>query len=885
MQKHRFARALGDLAARVAPAVAVLLSAVLAARCESLDGGADPAPKQASSVETSRLINSVPLSADTWSTWRDHYARIFYEPMSGADDRTFYRKIHSYVLETVTKPGNVALKSAEADSLYWVVLAYAYLNDASNSRQLDLAESACRKGIGLGDSSALASYGLAAVLLDQAERHPPTASTAAARQMRLREVEERIAHIEATVPKARLSLLRGRLESLRGRNDLADKLLRRATVDDPLNDNTALTYLSKSLSQADTPHPATNLTDPFVKRFPDNARIKAMHAIALYRDQRFPEAADTLQLALQQDATIAQMIGSQGVRAIEDGRALTPKVVEGIKAIKERRYEAAVALFRQVCTEMPDSPQAARWLADAMLGRVNEQLTRRNQSAAADAVREIARLCRRFPRNGELQAAYAAALFSDRHFAEAKAALLRAEELGADATRLVGPMGVAAIRAGQSAAAPQRVSWQRRAQSGEADSAPIALVVLEFFAVWGMWIVIMFAVGAILAAAIPRKPPASSSDVYVRSVREIWLERFYLVLLGLGLLAFYVVVPFVAVGLFSVTLALFGALLIVRIIHFGVLHRGLWATWGIVRCAFLAPRENTLRAPITEVEHPRLFEASREVAGRLNTEPADAVYLTPTSQIGVHQGGSGPFGLFGKRTRVLEIGVATLPMLTISEFKSILAHEYGHFTHKDPFFGRFIFQVTTSLAASMSVMNAAGGTLNYINPFYWFYWLNLKAYNLISAGFSRSREFLADRRATIAYGKPAFVGGLTKVTIDGRLYDATAYQNVRWLLSNQQMFVNVFQAYRDWRESPDLMQKRDSLLEQARQQKTSWFDTHPNFSERLAAIALFPNEPRSLEDDSAAALLTDLNAIETHLTNLLTQRLIQLPPPSAQPSR
>ncbi len=429
MQKHRFARALGHLAARVAPAVAVLLSALLAARCESLDGGADPAPKQASSVETSRLINSVPLSADTWSTWRDHYARIFYEPMSGADDRTFYRKIHSYVLETVTKPGNVALKSAEADSLYWVVLAYAYLNDASNSRHLDLAESACRKGIGLGDSSALASYGLAAVLLDQAERHPPTASTAAARQTRLREVEERIAHIEATVPKARLSLLRGRLESLRGRNDLADKLLRRATEDDPLNDNTALTYLSKSLSQADTPHPATNLTDPFVKRFPDNARIKAMHAIALYRDQRFPEAADTLQLALQQDATIAQMIGSQGVRAIEDGRALTPKVVEGIKAIKERRYEAAVALFRQVCTEMPDSPQAARWLADAMLGRVNEQLTRRNQSAAADAVREIARLCRRFPRDGELQAAYAAALFSDRHFAEAKAALLRAEEL------------------------------------------------------------------------------------------------------------------------------------------------------------------------------------------------------------------------------------------------------------------------------------------------------------------------------------------------------------------------------------------------------------------------------------------------------------------------
>ncbi len=96
-------------------------------------------------------------------------------------------------------------------------------------------------------------------------------------------------------------------------------------------------------------------------------------------------------------------------------------------------------------------------------------------------------------------------------------------------------------------------------------------------------------------------------------------------------------------------------------------------------------------------------------------------------------------------------------------------------------------------------MNAAAGSLNYFNPFYWFYWMHLKAFNLLSAGFSRSREFLADRRAAVAYGKQAFIGGPTKVTVDGGLYEATAYQNVRWLLSNQQMFANVFEAYRGGR--------------------------------------------------------------------------------------
>jgi Zn-dependent protease with chaperone function len=163
-----------------------------------------------------------------------------------------------------------------------------------------------------------------------------------------------------------------------------------------------------------------------------------------------------------------------------------------------------------------------------------------------------------------------------------------------------------------------------------------------------------------------------------------------------------------------------------------------------------------------------------------------------------------------------------------------------------------------------------------VNPIYWFYWLHLRAYNLVSAGFSRSREFLADRRAAIAYGKQAFAGGLSKVTVDGGLYDATAYHNVQWMLSNKQMFANVFQAYREWRDTPDLIQKRDSLLQQAQQKKTSWFDTHPNFSERLAAIALFPDERSTPENDSAADLLTDSKAVESRLTKMLTQRLMEL---------
>ncbi len=858
----------------------LLVAACTAAEPKRLAAAEQP-PDAVSYAQTSRILKGAPLSSQTWPVWRDQFLGIFYLPLRGVDDRTLCNNVYSYVLKVAAQPGSVDLKKMETDPVFLVALAYAHLSNANDPRSLDQAEKACRKGIELGDPQAIASCALAYVLLAQAEKQRANASQPAEDASKLGEVEARLSRVRAKAPQARLAFLQARLEVLRGRSDLAPRLFRRASEEDPLNDVRALWYLSSSLSQPELPPPIANLTEPFVKRFPDNARIKAMHAVALYRDDRFRDAADTLQQAIRQDPQVTRMVGDQMVRAIEQGRTLSPQIVEGLKALKDKRFDVAIAQFREACGQGVPNAEAAHLLAAALLARVEAQLYPGEQRRAAiKAVDEIAELCKKLPRDGDLQAAYAVALFGDGKFTEAQSALRRAEELGAKPTKLIAPSGVAAIRAGRPARAWQPAP-QRRADGDTPDIRPAALVVLGFFGAWAGWIAIMFAMGALLAIAIPRSPTVASPDEFTRSAREVWLERFYLVVLGLSLVVFYLFVPFVALGLLSVTLAIFGAMLVARFIHFGVLHRGFWATWGIVRCAFLGPGENLLRTPVTELEHPRLFEASREVADRLHTDPADAIYLTPTSQIGVLQRGAGPFGLFGKRVRVLEIGIATLPMLTISELKSILAHEYGHFTHRDPLFGRFIFQVAGSLAVSMSVMNAAAGSLNYVNPFYWFYWMHLKAFNLLSAGFSRSREFLADRRAAVAYGKQAFIGGLTKVTVDGGLYEATAYQNVRWLLSNQQMFANVFEAYRGWRQSEDLVQKRNTLLQQAQQGKTSWFDTHPNFAERLAAVQQFPDERTEPETDSAATLLTDATAIEATLTNLLTVRLAQVPVRSA----
>ena len=108
--------------------------------------------------------------------------------------------------------------------------------------------------------------------------------------------------------------------------------------------------------------------------------------------------------------------------------------------------------------------------------------------------------------------------------------------------------------------------------------------------------------------------------------------------------------------------------------------------------------------------------------------------------------------MFGIDKRVLTLGFCTLHFLTVGELKAILAHEYAHFSHSDTFYSRFIYQVHMSIQEALYGMMGSGGYATYVNPFYWFLWLYYKSYSLLAAGYSRSREFLADRMAATLYG-------------------------------------------------------------------------------------------------------------------------------------
>ena len=166
-------------------------------------------------------------------------------------------------------------------------------------------------------------------------------------------------------------------------------------------------------------------------------------------------------------------------------------------------------------------------------------------------------------------------------------------------------------------------------------------------------------------------------------------------------------------------------------------------------------------------------------------------------------------------------------------------------------------------------MQDASGIIAKINPFYWFLWLYYKSYSLLAAGYSRSREFLADRMAATLYGSSDFKTALEKVSTDGTLFEMTIYNNISSLLAEQKEYVNMYDAFQQFRNEQMSHDERNKLYSDLLGEQGSLFASHPTFAERVEAIQ---GLPAAVDPDnrSAVELFDDPAALEQELTKFLT---------------
>jgi Zn-dependent protease with chaperone function/tetratricopeptide (TPR) repeat protein len=537
---------------------------------------------------------------------------------------------------------------------------------------------------------------------------------------------------------------------------------------------------------------------------------------------------------------------------------------QGLIAQRRGQFATAQGLYEKAMQREPHVSGWASYIAECILFDKNVQ----NPAA------RIKPLVARFPEDGTLASFYALSLAAENRMSEAADELARARTLGTDPAVLLSAKLVNDI--------------EQAAKPGLLEQF---LTIMMWFAITYAGIMLAMA-GAGLVLAMKTRgtgaldllqkqaPEQMLQDGNIaRATGETILARLYGFALMIGLILFYAAIPFVIAGLLGLTgLLLYGIFAMGRIpikLVIVVFIVGGLSAWAVFKSLFTKPPTGGFGLLRTSEQCPQLHQLLAEVARKVDTDPVNDVFLAPGAGIGVHQEGRGPFGMFGVSKRVLTLGFCTLRFLSVGELKAILAHEYAHFSHSDTFYSRFIYQVHMSIEEALYGMKSAGGVISYVNPFYWFLWLYYKSYSLLAAGYSRSREFLADRMAATLYGSAQFKSALEKVCTDGTLFEMTMYNSVSTLLAQQQAYTNMYDAFTQFRNEQISHEERTKLYQDLLGEKGSLFASHPTFAERAEAIATLP---AVVDPDNRSALeLFDKPAeIEQELTKFMTDYMAYL---------
>jgi Zn-dependent protease with chaperone function len=282
---------------------------------------------------------------------------------------------------------------------------------------------------------------------------------------------------------------------------------------------------------------------------------------------------------------------------------------------------------------------------------------------------------------------------------------------------------------------------------------------------------------------------------------------------------------------------------------------------SMLKSLFFPPKEGEPGLKLDLAGEPKLRAMLDAVAAKIGTRAVDNVYMTPSTEVAVME---------RRNERCLVLGVAALDGLRVRPLKSILGHEYGHFTNRDTAGGTFALAVRRSLAFTAAGMEA-GGADTWYNPAWWFVDTFHSLFMRISQGASRLREVLADRWAVFAYGADAFEEGLRHVVTRGVLFDMHVSTTLKEVVSERLPLANLY-TYQPHGKQRDV----SSLVESALSASSSVDDSHPTPAERFTLIRNLPQQEIATEEDDdapASSLFTNYEALQMRMTAALREHV------------
>ncbi|MCX5659477.1 MAG: M48 family metallopeptidase [Planctomycetota bacterium] len=365
-----------------------------------------------------------------------------------------------------------------------------------------------------------------------------------------------------------------------------------------------------------------------------------------------------------------------------------------------------------------------------------------------------------------------------------------------------------------------------------------------------------------VAKPIPRPfnlPPLPNTSGAYLTLLLIMVVGFYILLVASLVIVAWLLYEMIVYTPAYLSHVRGGGALKLMLIAYGLV---LFFGYALLKAIFTRVGGDPLGIRATRDEHPKVFALTDEVAQKVGAAPIDEIFLTPGNELGVWEEAAlyQPPGT-GKRKIVL--GMGALNYLGVDHLRSILAHEYGHFSNKDTFFSRFIFRVSGGYAAIGQTL--AGQKIQYINPLFWLIKGYAWVYHALAASFSRVREYAADRFAVEAYGQPLFLQALMAAHVEGTFFSQVGMKRAFELAQEGKGFRNIYHFVGSSRRmfQHDARADVDSVVKEMLEAKTGRFDSHPALADRLAQQGVKPGSlalplpPRPLADPELDADLEE----------------------------
>jgi Zn-dependent protease with chaperone function len=285
---------------------------------------------------------------------------------------------------------------------------------------------------------------------------------------------------------------------------------------------------------------------------------------------------------------------------------------------------------------------------------------------------------------------------------------------------------------------------------------------------------------------------------------------------------------------------------------------------GVILWSIL-PRRDTFAPPGPALDprsHPRFYEELRRIAQATGQPVPEEAYLEMDVNAWVSQRGG--FMGFGGR-RVMAVGLPLLRILSVSQLRGVLGHEFGHYHGGDTKLGPWIYKTQEALFRTVETLAGSGSVLRHVFVGY------AKLFLRVSKAISRRQELAADQLAAGIVGARAFGEGLTAVHEGGLAYQ-TYVRNECLPAYGNGFRPPLADGFARFLSSKNIAKAIEETLQQEQAEtKQDPYLTHPPLRERLAAIASLPAEPAAGSpplppgDPPAVSLLENLDELEDQL--------------------